>query len=54
MGVPGRQCLSKLRNTSLSHFDPLHPILELRHKVQSNSEWEKDINVVIKVRQDET
>lgn len=42
MGVPGRQCLFKLRNTSLTHFDPLYPTLELWHKVQSNPEWEKD------------
>lgn len=40
-GCPGRQCPFKLRNTSLTQFDLLYPILELWHKVQSSSQWEK-------------
>lgn len=39
-GCPGRQCLFKLRNTSLTKFDPLYPILEPWHKVQSSSQGE--------------
>lgn len=42
MGVPRRQSLFKIKNTSSTHFDPLYPILELWHKEQSNSEGEKD------------
>lgn len=41
-GCPGRQCLFKLRNTSLTKFVLLYPILEPWHKVQSSSQKEKD------------